>query len=151
MMVVWKIRGKTVRTVVSRVVYDSCAQWHAQCTHLWAVLKVAGGLGLGLLPLPRRILYVRVVIVVCQFICLLATLHKNFWMDLHEIFREGWQWNSEQMVKFWWRFRSRIRIRIQVRIWIHIVTVTRALLECIVPVLLVFCFFFCFNLHCFSC
>jgi len=32
-----------------------------------------------------------VVIVVCLFICLLATLCKNFLMDLHEIFREGWQ------------------------------------------------------------
>jgi len=27
-------------------------------------------------------------------------------MDLHEIFREGWQWASEQPVKFWWRSRS---------------------------------------------
>jgi len=23
-------------------------------------------------------------------------------MDLHEIFREGWQWASEQMITFWW-------------------------------------------------
>jgi len=36
-----------------------------------------------LLPPPRKI---------CIVICLLATLHKNFQMDLHEIFREGWQW-----------------------------------------------------------
>ena len=34
-------------------------------------------------------------------VCLLATLH-NFQTDLHEIFREGWQWASEQMIKFWW-------------------------------------------------
>jgi len=27
-------------------------------------------------------------------------------MDLHEIFREGWQWASEQMIKFWWRSGS---------------------------------------------
>jgi len=33
---------------------------------------------------------------------LLATLRKNFQTDLHEIFREGWQWASEQIVKFWW-------------------------------------------------
>jgi len=39
-------------------------------------------------------------------VCLLATLRKNFCMDLHEIFRESWQWASEQMVKFWWRFGS---------------------------------------------
>jgi len=23
---------------------------------------------------------------------------------MHEIFREGWQWAIEQMIKFWWRF-----------------------------------------------
>ena len=34
--------------------------------------------------------------------CLLATLRKNFQTDLHEIFREGWQWANEQMIKFWW-------------------------------------------------
>jgi len=34
---------------------------------------------------------------------LVATLHKNFQMDLHEIFREGGQLASEQMIKFWWR------------------------------------------------
>ena len=32
----------------------------------------------------------RYVIVVCLSVCLLATLHKNFQTDLHEIFREGW-------------------------------------------------------------
>ena len=31
-------------------------------------------------------------------VCLLATLHKNFQTDLYEIFREGQQWASEQMV-----------------------------------------------------
>jgi len=34
------------------------------------------------------------------FVCLLATLRKNFRTDLHELFSEGWQWASEQMVKF---------------------------------------------------
>jgi len=29
------------------------------------------------------------------FVCLLATLHKKFQTDLHEIFREGWQWAKE--------------------------------------------------------
>jgi len=32
------------------------------------------------------------------FVCLLATLRRNFQMDLHEIFREGWQWADEQMI-----------------------------------------------------
>ena len=28
------------------------------------------------------------------FVCLLATLRKNFQTDLHEIFGEGWQWSK---------------------------------------------------------
>ena len=43
-------------------------------------------------------------------VCLLATLHKNFQTDLHEIFREGWQSASEQMIKFW-GLEVAIRIR----------------------------------------
>jgi len=65
----------------------------------------------------------------CLFVCLLATLRKSFWTDLYEIFREGWQWASEQMVRFWWRSGSRTRIATLVR---------RALAEvCTVPVFLV--------------
>ena len=50
-------------------------------------------------------------------VCLLATLRKKFTTDLHEIFREGWQWAIEQTVKFWWRsgspsgYRDCLRIR----------------------------------------
>jgi len=33
-----------------------------------------------------------VFVIFCLSVCLLATLRKNFWMDLHEISREGWQW-----------------------------------------------------------
>jgi len=36
----------------------------------------------------------------CFFVHLLANLRKNFLTDLHEIFREGWQWVNEQMIKF---------------------------------------------------
>jgi len=32
-----------------------------------------------------------VIVAVCWFVCLLATLPKNFQTDLHEIFTEGWQ------------------------------------------------------------
>jgi len=81
------------------------------------------------LPLPR-IIYVSSLFV-CLFVCLWATLHKNFWTDLHKIFREGWQWASEQMIKFWWRSRSQIRIRVTT-------LVRRTLAEvCTVAVLLV--------------
>jgi len=53
-----------------------------------------------------------------MFVCLLATLHKKFLTDLHEIFREVWQCANEQMIKFWWRSGSRIWIRIQIQILI---------------------------------
>jgi len=42
-----------------------------------------------------------VIVVVCLFVCLLATLRKNVRTDLHKICRQGWQWADEQMVKFW--------------------------------------------------
>ena len=81
-------------------------------------------------PPPRRICFRR-----CSSVCLLASLRKNFRTDLHEIFREGWQWASEQIVKFWWRSGSPICIRIRIRI---ATLVRRALAEvCTVPVLLV--------------
>jgi len=67
-------------------------------------------------------------------VCLLATLHKNFQTDLHEIFGEGWQWAKEQMIKFWWRSQTHSSVG-----GTDIVTlVRRALTEvCTVPVLLV--------------
>jgi len=40
--------------------------------------------------------YLRQARYVFVVVCLLATLRKNFRTDLHEIFREGWQWASEQ-------------------------------------------------------
>jgi len=66
------------------------------------------------------------------FVRLLVTLRKNFQTDLHEIFTEGWQWASEQRIKFCWRSGSQIWIRI------HIVTlVRRALVQvCTVTVVL---------------
>ena len=48
------------------------------------------------------------------FVCLLATLCKNFQMDLHEIFREGWQGASEEIIKFWWH-RLNTEIVFQIR------------------------------------
>ena len=43
-----------------------------------------------------------VFVVVCLSVCLLASLRKNVQTDLDEIFKEDWQWDSEQMVKFLW-------------------------------------------------
>jgi len=36
-----------------------------------------------------------IIVIVCLFVCLLATLRKNFWTDVHEIFSKGWQWANE--------------------------------------------------------
>ena len=36
MMIVWRITGKIIRTVLCCVVYNSCTEWYA---HTWAVLK----------------------------------------------------------------------------------------------------------------
>ena len=32
---------------------------------------------------------------VCLSVCLIATLRKNFQTDLHEIFREDWQYTND--------------------------------------------------------
>jgi len=50
------------------------------------------------------------------FVCVLATLRKNFGTHLHEIFQEGWQAN-EQIIKFSWQPSLRIRIHIAMRCW----------------------------------
>ena len=49
---------------------------------------------------------------VCLSVCLLATLRKNFQTDLHEFFRESWQWAIKHMITFWWWSGSGFRIRI---------------------------------------
>jgi len=33
MMMVWRMRGKIIRTVLCCTVYNSRAQWHAHCTN----------------------------------------------------------------------------------------------------------------------
>ena len=43
-----------------------------------------------------------VTAIVCLSVCLLATLPKNFQTNLYEIFREGWQWVSEEIIRFWY-------------------------------------------------
>ena len=89
---------------------------------------------------PRQGGYV--IVVVCLFVCLLATLRKNFRTDLHEIFREGWQWAIEQKIKFWWGSWSRIPIRIRIR-------GRRALAETpAVPVLIVIILFWLLRCFC---
>jgi len=60
----------------------------------------------GLVVLPRFFTSTKEVMFSSLSVFLLATLHKNFQMDLHEIFSEGWQWASQQMRTFWWQSGS---------------------------------------------
>jgi len=46
------------------------------------------------------------------FVCLLATLHKNFPTDLRDIFREGWQWQ-------WPMNSDYILAAIRITVWIQ--------------------------------
>jgi len=44
------------------------------------------------------------MVVVCLFVCLsVSNFALKLRRDLHEIFREGWQWGNEQRIKFWRR------------------------------------------------
>jgi len=70
------------------------------------------------------------------FVCLFVSNFVQQLLNRFALnFRAGWQWASEQTIKFGWRSGSGNRIRITT-------LVRRALAEvCTVPVLLVFCYF----------
>jgi len=55
-----------------------------------------------------------VFVIVCLFVSNFA--QKKFQTDLHEIFREGFEWADEQMIKFWWRSGSGIWIWIGIQL-----------------------------------
>jgi len=62
-------------------------------------------------------------------------------MNLLEIFRDRWQWASEQMIKFWWQSESQVQIRILIlvrRVLEEVCTVALLLVN-IVAVLAVCC------------
>jgi len=52
----------------------------------------------------------------CLPVCLLATFRKIFQTDLHEIFKDGWQWAGKQRIKFWWQSGHRLDTGILFRI-----------------------------------
>jgi len=106
----WRNMGKFVQTIhftIIPVLHVTHIQRVSWVTFRWLYTNTV------LLLKPRRICNRR-CLSVCLSVCLLATLRKNFRTDLHEIFRDGWQWANEQMVKFWWRSGSRIRIQIRI-------------------------------------
>ena len=39
------------------------------------------------------------------FIVVCLSVRQNIQTNLHEIFREGWQWANKQLIKFWWQSR----------------------------------------------
>jgi len=63
-------------------------------------LYTAATAGSMIVTLVKEVNSGNVFVVVCLSVSLLATLPKNFRTDLHEIFRKGWQWANEQVVKF---------------------------------------------------
>jgi len=93
-----------------------------------------------LLPPPRRLCFRRCLSVFLS-VCLLATLRKIFLTNLHEIFREGWQWANEQTIKFWWRFGSGIWIRIRIATLVRRALASWLREVCTVAVLLVSLFY----------
>jgi len=111
-----------------RISSELSISWYLIISCAWETLKVF----IDIFSSAKEVMFLSLS--VCLSVCLLATLCKNFWTDFHELFGEGWQWASEQMIKFWWWYRSGIWI------WICIVRlVRRALVEvCTVPVLLVY-------------
>jgi len=50
------------------------------------------------LPPPKRLCF-RHCLSVYLYVCLLEALRKNFRTDLHEIFREGWLWPMNKMIR----------------------------------------------------
>ena len=55
--------------------------------------------------LAKALYYVRhgryVMPGICLSVCLLATSHKNYWMDLHENFTTDVSVHKEELLKFW--------------------------------------------------
>ena len=70
----------------------------------WPAIGVTMDSDTGKMSRRTRQFYLRqggyVFVVVYLSVCLLATLRKNLRTDLHEIFRDGWEWNNEQTTKF---------------------------------------------------
>jgi len=40
--------------------------------------------------------------IIIIIIIIISNFAKKFQADLHEIFREVWQWADGEMIKFWW-------------------------------------------------
>jgi len=67
MMIVCRIRGKIIRTVLCCVVFNSCAQWYAQTYEQFLKLSVGLGLGLVFVHLFR-------LSILCVFLVWLMTI-----------------------------------------------------------------------------
>ena len=45
--------------------------------------------------------------VVCMYVCMLPTFFKNYWTELHEIFRDDLSSSNDQLIRFWERSGQR--------------------------------------------
>ena len=66
-MIVWRLGGKIIRTVVCCVVYDSCAQWYAHTCEQFLNLHVCLGLDF---------VFVCSGLAFCVFLCYLISFHN---------------------------------------------------------------------------
>ena len=48
---------------------------------------------------------------VCMYVCMLPTFLKNYWTELHEIFKDDLSSSKDQSIRFWERSGQRSRSR----------------------------------------
>ena len=54
-----------------------------------------------------------IYLLVCMYVCMLPTFLKNYWTELHEIFRDDLSSSKDQSIRFWERSGQRSRSRSQ--------------------------------------
>ena len=52
-----------------------------------------------------------IYLLVCMYVCMLPTFLKNYWTELHEIFRDDLSSSKDQTIRFWERSGQRSRYR----------------------------------------
>jgi len=90
-------------------------QTHSSSWLTWSeVLQPAGAepafvkcTGWIVIMMTQQYNFVASAIVLCLSVCLfVSNFAQKLLNGLHEIFREGWQFANEQMIRFWWRSGS---------------------------------------------
>ena len=55
------------------------------------------------LPSPEGNVLIRVYLFIGLYVCMLPTFLKNYWTELHEIFRDDLSSSKDQSIRFWER------------------------------------------------